>query len=157
MNKSKGQSLVEFALVLPCFLFLIFALIYSGMLFYDYSTLSNIARSVARERAISEPYIETPVVENGIPVLDETTGQQKVKKSGVSDDNIKDNYFKDNNFKPSPITGLYAPGPNALDIQVDGNDILVTINMVLVEKSPLMEAVLPNQYSIVYHMRKDFK
>ncbi len=53
MRKQKGQSLVEFTLVLPFFFLLIFGLIYSGMLFHDYSTLSNIARSAAREAAVS--------------------------------------------------------------------------------------------------------
>ena len=52
MRKQKGQSLVEFALVIPFFLFIVFAIIYAGMLFHDYSTLSNIARSAAREAAI---------------------------------------------------------------------------------------------------------
>ena len=53
MKKQKGQSLVEFALVVPLFLLLIFGLIYSGMLFHDYTSLSNIARSAAREAAIT--------------------------------------------------------------------------------------------------------
>ena len=54
MRKSKGQSLVEFTLVIPFFLFLVFAIIYCGMLFHDYSTLTGIARSAAREAAIVE-------------------------------------------------------------------------------------------------------
>lgn len=54
MKKQKGQSLVEFALVLPLFLFLVFAIIYAGMLFHDYTTLTGIARSAAREAAIVE-------------------------------------------------------------------------------------------------------
>ena len=52
MKNNKGQSLVEFALVIPFFLLLVFGIIYSGMLFHDYSTLSNLARSAGREAAI---------------------------------------------------------------------------------------------------------
>ena len=38
MHKQKGQALVEFALIIPFFLLLIFGLIYSGLLFHDYNT-----------------------------------------------------------------------------------------------------------------------
>lgn len=134
MKKQKGQSLVEFALVFPFFLLLIFAIIYSGMLFYDYSTLSSIARSAARERAISSP-------------------------TGVTDADIKSYYFNSSTkqFRPNLVTGLYKPASNPLDITTSGDDIVVTINMVLGERSPIMEIVVPDRYSIVYHMRKDYK
>ena len=134
MKKQKGQSLVEFALVFPFFLLLIFAIIYSGMLFYDYSTLSSIARSAARERAISSP-------------------------TGVTDADIKSYYFNSSTkqFRPNLVTGLYKAASNPLDITTSGDDIVVTINMVLGERSPIMEIVVPDRYSIVYHMRKDYK
>ena len=51
-NKQKGQSIIEFALVLPLFLLLVFGLFYIGMFFADYLTLSSIARSSAREAAV---------------------------------------------------------------------------------------------------------
>jgi Flp pilus assembly protein TadG len=44
----RGQSLVEFALVLPLFLFLLFAVIDGGRYVYVNSTLSNAAREGAR-------------------------------------------------------------------------------------------------------------
>ena len=58
MKRQKGQVIVEFALILPFLLLFICGIIYSGMLFHDYSSLSNIARSAAREAAImqSEDY-----------------------------------------------------------------------------------------------------
>ena len=144
MKKQKGQSLVEFALVFPFFLLLIFAIIYSGMLFYDYSTLSSIARSAARERAISAPYVAA-------------TGTTPA--SGVTDEAIKGYYFDSTKqqFRPNLVTGLYKPASNPLDIATSGDDIVVTINMVLGERSTIMEMVVPDRYSIVYHMRKDYK
>lgn len=48
----KGQSVVEFALVLPLFLLLVMGIFYIGMVMADYLTLSSIARSSAREAAI---------------------------------------------------------------------------------------------------------
>jgi len=53
MKKQRGQAIVEFALVLPMFMLLLFGVILSGLLFADYMTLSNVARSSAREAALS--------------------------------------------------------------------------------------------------------
>ncbi len=53
MKTQKGQVIFEFALILPFLLLFVCGIIYSGMLFHDYSTMSNIARSAAREAAIS--------------------------------------------------------------------------------------------------------
>lgn len=47
-RRSRGQSLVEFALVLPIFLFLLFAVIDGGRYVYLNSSLSNAAREGAR-------------------------------------------------------------------------------------------------------------
>lgn len=52
MKKQRGQAVVEFALVLPLFVLLMFGVLLSGMLFADYMTLSNVARSSAREAAL---------------------------------------------------------------------------------------------------------
>ncbi len=54
MRLQKGQAIVEFALVLPLFLFLLFGIIYTGLLFKDYMTLSNLARETVRAAAIVE-------------------------------------------------------------------------------------------------------
>lgn len=54
MIKQRGQAVVEFALVLPFFMLLLFGLLTAGFLFADYMTLSNVARSSAREAAIGE-------------------------------------------------------------------------------------------------------
>lgn len=135
MKKQKGQTLVEFTLVLPFFLLLIFGLIYSGMLFYDYSTLSNMARSAARERAI------TPATGAG----------------AVSNDSIKQYYFDGQNFTPRLVTGLYHPATDALQITGPdaNNNIIVKITMELGDSSFVMRQVLPQTYSVVYHMRKE--
>lgn len=52
MEKQKGQAIVEFALVFPFFLAILFAILLSGLMFADYMTLSNVARSSAREAAL---------------------------------------------------------------------------------------------------------
>lgn len=51
-RKEKGQAILEFAFVLPLFLFIVFAIFFVGMIMVDYLTLSNIARSSARDAAV---------------------------------------------------------------------------------------------------------
>ena len=132
MKKNKGQSLVEFALILPFFLLLVFAIIYGGMLFHDYSTVSNVARSIARERAI------TP--------------------GSITNAKIIEYYYNGKSFTPTQlVTGLYKPIAVKINDPApkDANDIMVTITMELGDSSYVMRMVCPQQYVVVYHMRKE--
>lgn len=52
MRFQRGQSIVEFALVLPLFLLFTFSIIYFGCVFADYVTLGTIARSSARAAVV---------------------------------------------------------------------------------------------------------
>ncbi len=131
MNKHKGQAVLEFAVVLPLFLLVLFGIIYSGMLFYDYSSLSNLARSSAREAAISTTTL--------------STGQRYTA--------IENDY---KGMQDNLITSLYTKADDPFIVkQVDNNGIEVTITMNLNTSSPLMEMVLPESYEIKYFMRKD--
>src|SRR5262245_19806482 len=47
-DRSRGQGLVEFALVLPVFLVLIFGIIDGGRAVFSYNQVSQAARNVAR-------------------------------------------------------------------------------------------------------------
>ena len=51
-NGEKGQALVEFTLLLPIFLLLLFAIIDFGMGFYSWITVTNSAREGARLGAV---------------------------------------------------------------------------------------------------------
>jgi len=143
MKKQRGQVIIEFALILPLFLLMIFGLIYSGMLFYDYSTLSNVARSAAREAAITE----------------------NVTAGNVS--TITGHYYNTSTkkFQGGLITSLYVPKQDdgfqiLLGDQSDAtkkDDIEVTIAMQLNTSLPWIEIVLPQEFTIRYHMRKDVK
>lgn len=53
MKFQHGQAIVEFALILPLFIFVLFGIIYFGMAFSDYIALNSFARSSAREASIS--------------------------------------------------------------------------------------------------------
>lgn len=51
-NLQRGQAIVEFAIVLPLFVLLVFAIFFIGMMMVDYLTLSSLARSSARDAAV---------------------------------------------------------------------------------------------------------
>jgi Flp pilus assembly protein TadG len=56
-ERSRGQSLVEFALVVPIFLFLVFALVDAARMMYAYNTISLSAREGARIASVQASYI----------------------------------------------------------------------------------------------------
>lgn len=65
MRRQKGQAVVEFALVLPFFLMLCFGIIFAGLLYSDYLTLSNLARESARAASIEGPSSYLTIKETG--------------------------------------------------------------------------------------------
>ena len=129
MKKHKGQSVVEFALVLPLFLFIMFGIIYSGMMFHDYITLSNIARSCSRDVAIS------------------------AKDSSVSIGDAKTYYTPQLN---SLMTSFYKPvGDDPITIVQDGDVIQTTINMQLNVEGFFVDMILPKGFGVRYYMKKE--
>lgn len=52
--KQKGQSIVEFSMILPIFFLIVFGFIYLAMFLIDYSTLNNFAANMARRTALGE-------------------------------------------------------------------------------------------------------
>ncbi|WP_303840844.1 TadE/TadG family type IV pilus assembly protein [Selenomonas ruminantium] len=68
MKYQKGQSVLEFAIVLPFLLLILLGMILVSMVMADYLALSNIARSSAREAAVTVIKYE---VDNGYPKVRE--------------------------------------------------------------------------------------
>ena len=136
--KQKGQAIIEFAVILPLFVLFLFGIIYSGMLFYDYISLSNLARSAAREAAI-------------VKDLDD----DKIGK-------MEDHYTKK---ASSLLTSLYTPAPDTnetypfkielKDSSTTDKSVEVTIRMQRNVSSGLLEIILPEDYTIIYYMRRD--
>lgn len=65
IGRSKGQSIVEFALVLPLFMLFLTGIFQFGLYYADYSALQNVARSSARmaslgktEQEVRDSYID---------------------------------------------------------------------------------------------------
>ena len=135
MKRQKGQVIVEFALILPLFLLMIFGLIYSGMLFHDYSTLSNIARASAREAAIS----------------------------GVSPDSDRRYKTIENNYKDqikNLMTSFYVvqdeANPIIIEQPVDDSDsVRSTIIMQVNVRGYFVDMIIPPTFGVQYYMKKE--
>ncbi|MDR3599018.1 MAG: pilus assembly protein [Desulfosporosinus sp.] len=56
LKKENGQSLVEFALILPILLLLVFSIIDFGMLFYTKNQLETISYNAARTISLGDTY-----------------------------------------------------------------------------------------------------
>lgn len=54
VNNEKGQSLVEFCLIVPLFLLMIIGMIYGGFAYADYLQYSTAVREAARDIAIQD-------------------------------------------------------------------------------------------------------
>lgn len=134
MKKHKGQSTVEFALVLPLFLFIMFGIIYTGMMYHDYTTLSNIARSIAREAAV-------------------TAGNDDQTYSDIADNA----YYKDqlNNL----MTSFYKPVGqiviNPVKKGTKDEGVEATINMQLNVNGFFVDMILPKGFGVRYYMKKE--
>ncbi len=61
-----GQSLVEFAMVLPLFLVLLFALVDFGRAFYGWLVITNAAREGARAGAVAPHKDDWPIMQTAI-------------------------------------------------------------------------------------------
>ena len=127
MKRHKGQVIVEFALILPLFLLIMYGIIYSGMMFHDYSTLSNIARASAREAALSDPSKYTEIAGRYEVLLDNLT------------------------------TSFYTKADNdPISIEPEGTDgVKTTINMQLNVKGYFVDMILPPSFGVQYYMRKE--
>ena len=128
LKKQNGQVIVEFAIILPLFLMIMYGIIYSGLLFHDYSTLSNIARASAREAALSEPSNYDTIIENYTGLLN----------------NLKTSFYTVDSEHPIVIEEITAD-----------NSVRVTINMNLSIKGYFVEMVMPPTFGMQYYMRKE--
>jgi len=58
-SRRRGQALVEFALILPVFLLIIFGIIDAGRLIFTYNTIASSARNAARVAIVNQSTVGT--------------------------------------------------------------------------------------------------
>lgn len=136
MKKHKGQSVVEFALVLPLLLIIMFGIIYTGMMFHDYITLSNVARSSAREASVSatDDYANLKQYYIDYHLKNLMTSCYKINDGNPID--IQEETLYDNNGKPH-------------------KRVRSTINMQLNINGFFVDMILPQNIGVEYYMEKE--
>lgn len=142
----KGQSIVEFAVILPLFLLLVIGIINFGFLLTDYVSLNNVARTSAREASLAS-------------VGQENDLQKKY-------DAIAASYQASD---PLPIRDVYdweiaiVPDPDSKEKDARNKPVLVTIHfrisqensIFFVFKNLLESGALPEEFEIRYYMYRE--
>lgn len=73
MNRQRGQTAVEFAIVLPFFFTFVFAALYVGFMFMDYTQYGNAARAIARDISLSADATARNTIQTELNAQDEDT------------------------------------------------------------------------------------
>jgi Flp pilus assembly protein TadG len=81
-DRSRGQGLVEFALVLPVFLVLIFGIIDGGRAVFSYNQMSQAARNVARV-ASTTCFTTTPACDENAGAIADAINTQRSGNLGL--------------------------------------------------------------------------
>jgi Flp pilus assembly protein TadG len=53
---SRGQAMVEFAIIIPFFFIMVYGFAYLSMFFHDYLTLTELTRDIARNESVGIAY-----------------------------------------------------------------------------------------------------
>ena len=106
-RSQKGQSLVEFVLLLPVFIILLFGIIEFGRLWETMNVLTSAAREGARVAAVTNPNVgaATGAAQN---ILSAANIQGATVT--VSGPNAANEVVVTVNFNYTPITGSIIPG-----------------------------------------------
>ena len=156
-NSQKGQDIIEFSLMLPFFILFMIGIIYTGFFFSDYMTLSNLARSAAREATVTES------------TKNVTDGEGETRKERDFSEVVKryDAILTNEHI----ITSLYLYKQGSLKINPDGKheykggpagSLEVVIPMTLNSKLGFVEALhnlgikTKDTYAIVYYMYDEY-
>ena len=134
MKKRKGQSVIEFALVLPLFLLIMFGVVYTGMLFHDYAAISSLARMIAREAAVIQGDDYSEIANYYEPRLD---------------GDLVTGFYKKADSNPLVIV------PFRRNDDPDTEGVKCTIIMQLQASGFLAEMILPKTFGVEYFMKKE--
>ncbi len=148
--KQKGQDIIEFALLLPIFMMLLYGMMYASFFYGDYMTISGIVRNAAREAAVVAHYGDA----------DNTTGEKPDNYAAIK------NTYERVLSTTQMTTHLYAFKGLTIedtdDSPTDGspaNSVRVTAHMELTDNVLLIRAMrnrgmnfILDGYDIDYYM-----
>ena len=100
LRGQRAQGIVEFAVVLPLFLLLSMGVIYFGMVFSDYLTMSNTVRSVAHEASLKSTDDDYKAVirngTSGVTLVSDIYVWQPDSKNGINNEFMSVTYDNTN-------------------------------------------------------------
>lgn len=104
-DSARGQSLVEFALVLPIFLMLVFGLIDTGRFVFMHSALSQAAREGARLGAVEAYWVQSTWV-GPAPVCSNTGGGPQAPKCPATPAVLRQDILDAANREMTPFANI---------------------------------------------------
>jgi len=112
-SSQRGQSLVEFTLVLPVFIFLLFGIIEFGRLWQTVNVLTSAAREGARVASVTSPSVSqaTNAAQNVL-----TAANIPDATVTVSGPNGIDEVLVTVTLDYTPITGVIVPGVGPISL-----------------------------------------
>jgi Flp pilus assembly protein TadG len=130
-ERTRGQALVEFALVIPFFLLLLFGIIDMARFVYDSNSLNEVAREAARQGTVGRQ----PADCNGLGRVAcvKILVQHRITAVGVADSDITVVCYRVPNAGTPPADGTQADtcgptwkGGDLVRVQISTNFTLVT-------------------------------
>ena len=88
-DKERGVAVVEFALVVPLLLLILFGIIEFGILFYDKAVITNASREAAREWIVFRPDSEKLSKSELESIVDNYTSNRLISLSGTPSLTVK--------------------------------------------------------------------
>jgi uncharacterized repeat protein (TIGR01451 family) len=136
--KLKSQGLVEFALILPVLVLIVFGLIETGRLLFVYSSAVTSSRQAVRYASA------TGLSNAGVPYYQDCNGIRNAARQTAFVNTISDNQITIayDNGPGTPAT-VYCPPGTAVDtsfVAQNGNRVLVTVRT---DFTPLVPGLLP--------------
>ena len=135
----KGAVLVEFVIVLPLFLLMLFVMIYGGMLMHDYNGLNELTRAAARYGVVESSGDNTPGAD----------GSDSAKVRAVKDyiSNNGNNFLIIYEIKNTAVSVGQDP-------TMESDDVLnVTVTAERLDVPVIVEDVMPEKISSTLKMR----
>ena len=127
-KRESGQALIEFAFVLPIFLLLVMGILDFGYLFYNYISLENTARNVARIACVSYDKIN---YENYIKYDETFNLNDENYASEFSSENMANDSREENNanrFHLATKKRIIDTVNNSLPLGIDKSSVTIDID-----------------------------
>jgi len=149
----RGQASIEFALILPIFAMLLFALVYVGFLFIDVVTLVSAAAAAARSAAASTDGEPSNAVKKQIKKTNLFLYWYTIKHNKVDEDGKQINDSEGN-----PEVEIHLKRIMTGDAEVDANVFTYGIQANLkenVKNNAVLGKILPEAYTVVKSAYKE--